>query len=396
MHGIALGDVYPFHPHPFNPGVASRVLTNRNRALLPSESYTGPVGTKLTANAVHDLRCQNRGFARAIALGAPPPSARGFAIGCSGGDSWFLGSFGPSAASVACASNEALIGIAGTNPSSSTPQTVFGVCSLTSEISAGRITPSRFISAYPTNGSMNYLRLCPAGMVVDGLSGHGLSASFSHLSMHCQGALAGFTRAERRLSIAGQAPADSNSATNDLVKCAGRSALRGFLGLRKDSTIYGFGGVCVNIEARSGSARVLPTAGALFETFYVAPTVGDANAEDRFQATSVTNPAAAGPTQCADDQALMGANIAAGSSGRVTFVQGVCANVEQWTNPNVAAPAQSALVGFGNANGVPPLQLRCERGELLVGAQVRHSNRNTLGGRTIDTIQPICRDFRAF
>jgi hypothetical protein len=388
IEGIALGDGFPFNPHSQPQGPNDRLVTRRNRALLPDESYTTNVGGKLSNSFLFDLRCE--GFAEGIALGAPAPVPRGLAFDCNAGSPIFIGTFGANAAAAGCAAGEVLIGIAGTSPPNSLPQTVFGLCQPLASVQTGVIAPSRIISAFPTDGSMNYLRLCPAGMAINGLAGHVTSTNLGDFSVHCE-AVNGFrTRAERRLTIRGVAQGNTSDGIIDLVRCAGRGALRGFLGMNTGGTIYGFGGVCANIESLADRGRVRTVPSLQFLEWYPAPPVGDHKADIRFGAVAVAN-SFTNPTQCNDDEALIGANFR--EQGRVSFIQGICSNAEQWTNVSQPTPILRALRGFGSTTG-SILESRCSRGELLVGAEVNHSIRNSDGGRTIDTIRPICRDFR--
>lgn len=167
-----------------------------------------------------------------------------------------------------------------------------------------------------------------------------------------------------------------------MLKCEGRGALTSFLGNYWNSVVDALGGVCFSIEAGSNSA--VRRSNDPRDSYHL-PSVG--NPLDR-SGTETEFPL----TRCAENQALIGANVSLNANSRLSGVRGVCADVAQWTGSGVSAP--TTLLMQQGSTGSSTTQVRCFRGELLNGFE---ASTGTLNGREIVTaIRPICRDFRVF
>jgi hypothetical protein len=381
IHSIALNH-NPARPH-WEIDSLGQTFVNTSRRTLRDEVRTAQVGETVPANGLlWDLRCPGTQVSTALAVGVSSIFPRGIAVNCATAtaatSSVGFGAFnGTGDIAVGCPANSVLVGVIGT--SAGVAANINGLCAQTAFVEAKIQTVSSVIRTMASLGD-NYIRLCPPGMAVNGVTGHtNPTGELGEFGVTCRDMAAPATGASRWLDFVGSTAAAPQKALN-VVECEGRGAMVSILGSSTGTTINALGGMCTGIEPLSRRARVRTTQ---FTEKYIAPVVGEDASSSALVFTDGSN------ARCPDNEVLIGANIRA--STVVSQIEGVCANAEAWTNASAPAPALHTIRARGSAAGtlVGP---RCARGEVLTGFAALTAKPSTV--TVVNGVIPICRDFR--
>lgn len=381
IESIMRGEQFPFEPHPNFDSRFGR-STGPNRERMPDDAIMSPIGAALANTMPVDQRCDQNSFASGIAIGQTGNNPRGIALACPAGASVpNVGAF-PAPRFASCGPGEVLVGAGTVAVLPVGP--IAGFCAPADAVANGTRTVSRVVfpdPAFASNASLTHMRICPAGMAVNGLIGRGISGNVGGLRFQCEKVAGTSTSGEFREGFVGSLV---SGFTADVMKCEGRGALVRFIGSSANGTVYSLGGHCFSIESFSDHAA--RRSNSWFDAFNL-PAIGHATAATSLGGSNFNT------TACPADEAMIGVDLSTNSSGRLSGLRGICASVASWTNAALPQPALRTLSRDGSA-GTRTVPIRCLRGELLAGFDVVSGTVN--GRNAVYGVSPICRDYRAF
>lgn len=284
-----------------------------------------------------------------------------------------MGGTGGSPSELDCAAGEVLVGVYG-NADNTLLARIGPICASIADVQNGATGPNpvdtqlstlRYRNAAGMQIGYDFERICPRNMVVDGFGGRA-GAAVDRLELSCRHLDNTENLVENLMTKHG---GNGGKAFSD--RCVGRSALVG-LTYETDWVLARLGGVCTEV-----SHGCIGTTCFEFQTSGTRHALGSHGGGSRVVANEKTD-------ECAQNEALVGLNIRAGSL--VDAVGGICASIGPWSLPPnlVAAPTNDLPIRGGN--GGQASRVMCPRGQFLTGWNLR-------SGALVDSVQPVCRDF---
>lgn len=282
-----------------------------------------------------------------------------------------------------CANDEVVVGVRGyaDGGSSGTVHRVGFVCSRWSDVTAGTNTIRRALTERGTATGQDIERLCPAGMALKGLLGRA-DSSLHELRLVCQRTSRYTFGAYVDLATFGGTYTGGTDRNQVRELCSDAGVMVGLYARRNAefpsfaSRIHRLGALC------HGTALTAITQQLTLRTSgedHVTPAAGSLNSG--FTAVE---------SSCASGQALVGFQATTRSTNEVESVTGLCANVSDWANTSLPAPATTALSTLGTRVHTTVTSSTCARGQFLVGLDSSEVV-NSSGDRMIESVTPVCR-----